>query len=97
MKKQRKGLTYSSSDKQIVTCASLTLCEICPQLLVQLEGRVANGEIKELHQIMSKPHFKVSILHHPCTKGLKTTSHINFLLSETTAYCSDFNQYLETN
>lgn len=58
---QTLGLISNSSDKQSVTCASLTFCEICPQLLVQLEGKVANGEIKELHQIMSKPHVKVSI------------------------------------
>lgn len=52
---------YTSSDMQNVTSASLTLCQICSQLLVQLEGKVANGEIKELQQIMSKPHVKVSI------------------------------------
>lgn len=75
-----------------VTCASLTVCTICPQLLVQLEGNVANGEIKELHQIMTKPHIKVSI--HASSIYAPSAYRINqhckdkwFYLFETTIYC----------
>lgn len=46
---------YEESKPAPVLDSSATLVN---ELLVQLEGKVANGEIKELRQIMTKPHIK---------------------------------------